>query len=139
MAIYAARSIPCLALLALVACGSERKTVDRHVEDLVTIAHGLYGQIITVNDVGNTDEAYQPGFTVDVYALPSGVALGPVLATATSGDRGFWELGLDAGDYVVCTAFQRCVAVTLASGELLRLDYELSVGPGWSAGTPWPP
>lgn len=132
-----------LLLAALAACGrDDHHGIDRHVEDLVTIDHGVYGQATYVDDVGDPAAAtsYLPGFGIEVYPLPLSVTLGAAVATTASrADRGFYQLELGPGDYVVCTQFHRCVAITLADGARTRLDYEMSVGPGWSAGTPWPP
>jgi len=130
------RLLPAL-WLALATCG-EDLPIDRHVEDLVTIAHGIYGQVTTVDDVGEPMPAYLPGFAIGVFAVPAGSVLGNPVATATSGARGFYEIELPAGDQVLCTAFERCVLVTLVAGELSRIDYEFSLGPGWSRGSPWP-
>ncbi len=124
--------------LAAAACGRERS--DPQPEDLVTIAHGLYGQAISVNDVGDPNEQYLAGFAIDAFAAPTaGGALGAPQASTSTDARGFYQLELPAGAYVVCTSFGRCVLISLADGELVRLDYEFGVGPGWSLGTPWIP
>jgi hypothetical protein len=126
--------------LAALGCGGGGEGIDRHVEDLVTIDQGIYGQITSADDVGDADHAYLAGFGVDVYTIPDGTVLGTPLANTVSGqERGYYELALDAGDWLVCTRFQRCVIVTVAAGQRLRLDYEFSNAPGWSRGTPWEP
>jgi hypothetical protein len=133
------RSLAALMLAASAGCEGGAYSIDHRVEDLVTIDHGLYGQVTAVNDVGNVEESYLPGFAIDAYEVPPGTELGaPVAITSSRLPRGFYEVALPAGDHVVCTRFLRCVLVTLAEGELRRLDYELGVGPGWSGGTPWP-
>jgi hypothetical protein len=125
--------------LAASACGDEERTLDRHVEDLVTIDQGVYGQITSVSDVGPSAADYLPGFTVEVYVVPVGTERGtPVASTASEASRGFYKVSLSAGDHLVCTASGSCVVVTLAAGEVLRLDYESGPGPGWSRGTSWP-
>ncbi len=126
--------------LVAAACGSRTETIDRHVEDLVTIDQGIYGQITQLDDVGEHRPSYLPGFGVYVYAVPPGTELGePVAGTSSEASRGFYEVALPTGDHLACTSFQRCVVLTLAQGERLRLDYEFSVGPGWSTGAVWPP
>jgi len=55
------------------------------------------------------------------------------LATATSDGVGFYEFPLTPGDYSLCTSFRRCTALHVETGQCVRLDYEFSVGPGWSA------
>jgi hypothetical protein len=132
------RVVAALALALVVGCGGRDATLDRHVEDLVSIQHGLYGQVTAVDDVGSPAPTYLPGFGVEAFAVPAGTTLGAPEASTTSAARGFYELALPTGDHVVCSSYGRCVVVTLADGELRRLDYEFSVGPGWSAGTPWP-
>jgi hypothetical protein len=138
-----ARALPAILLLvAAAACGVRTERIDRYVEDLVTIQHGLYGQVTEVDDVGNEEETaprYLPGFAVDAFEVPLGAELGsPVASTSSRLPRAFYELSLPAGDHVVCSSFKRCVVITLGAGELMRLDYEFSFGPGWSSGTPWP-
>lgn len=75
-----------------------------------------------------------------MYDVPSGTVLGaPTASTVSESSIGFYEIALSNGDHVACTSYERCVAVTVSEGQRLRLDYEYSVGPGWSSGAPWPP
>lgn len=132
-------------LSALLGCGggADRKAgavadgIDGRVEDLVTIRKGLYGQVTSVDDVGEPQPEYLPGFGIDVFPVPDGTELGSPIAHAASVSRGFYEIELSPSEYVVCSSFRRCVRLALGD-ELHRLDYEFSVGPGWSAGTSWP-
>ncbi len=131
--------VPASCLVAA-ACGSQTETIDRRVEDRVTIEQGIYGQITSVDDVGEHEPQYFSGFGVFVYAVPPGTELGePVANTSSEASRGFYEVALPASDHVVCTTFRRCVVVTITEGQRLRLDYEFGPGPGWSSGTSWPP
>ncbi|AEI68721.1 putative lipoprotein [Corallococcus macrosporus] len=61
-------------------------------------------------------------------ALPGESDVGSV----TSNEEGFYEFALEPGDYRICTTFERCTDFTVGTGEAVRLDYEFSVGPGWS-------
>ena len=124
--------------LLLAGCGGNG--IDRHVEPLVTIDQGIYGQATSVNDVGDPDVQVLWGFEVDAFAVPSsGTELAATEGSATTASMGFYEIALPAGEHVVCTASRRCVTATVPQGGLVRLDCELSVGPGWQGGTPWPP
>ncbi len=131
----------CLAVASLVTCflpGCGGRSVDPHVEDLVTIRTGIYGQVTSVNDVGDTDSDYVRDFGVDVFQVPAATELGAPIAHTASAGRGFYQLEIEPADYVVCSAFRRCVRITVGD-QPLRLDYEISVGPGWSTGTTWVP
>jgi hypothetical protein len=122
--------------LALACGGHTPPTIDQRV----TIQQGIYGQITSSNDVGPPERQHVGEFQVNVYDVPSGTVLGaPTASTVSDDSLGFYEISLPKGDHVVCTSFQRCVLVTVFDGQRLRLDYEISVGPGWSRGAPWPP
>ncbi len=132
------RSAALASVLAVTACGDDA-SIDRNVEKYVTIQQGIYGQITSLDDVGSdNDPKYLPGFGVDVFAVPAGDALADPIASAVSNGRGFYEIDVPAGEYVICSSFRRCVSISVAQG-LLRIDYESGVGPGWSQGTSWPP
>ncbi len=134
------RWLPSLALAAVLGCDHQGGGIDRHVEDLVTIDQGIYGQVTSVNDVGAPDTAYVPAFPVSVFPVPDGIVLGSPIASAETGpDRGFYQVALDAGDWVVCDWARRCVTASVGPAQRLRLDYEIGPGPGWSNGTPWTP
>jgi hypothetical protein len=119
------------------ACGGHAAPT---VEQRVTIQQGIYGQVTSLDDVGRHEPQPLGGFPIYVYDVPAGTVLGaPTASTASETSLGFYEMALPSGDHVVCTSFQRCVVVTIRAGQRLRLDYEFSVGPGWSSGAPWPP
>lgn len=124
--------------IALTGCGGKSaKGIDRQVEELLTIRRGLYGQVTSLDDIGEHLPEYLQRFGIDVFQVPGGTELGSPVAHTASAERGFYEIELPPSDYVVCSSFRRCVRVALGD-ELRRLDYEFSVGPGWSAGTWWP-
>lgn len=108
--------------------------IDREVEMFITINQGIYGQVTTYDDVGPGPLEYVEGFGLHVYltepSLDPGDFSGAVLEIRSI-ENGFFEIDLAAGNYYVCTTFKRCVVVEQREGELLRLDYEFSVGPGW--------
>ncbi|HEY2735248.1 MAG TPA: hypothetical protein VGI70_14730, partial [Polyangiales bacterium] len=52
--------------------------------------------------------------------------------SALTDAQGFYELSVPAGHYWVCTSFRRCIEEDLAISQVTELDYEASVGPGWS-------
>lgn len=122
-------------LLTLVGCTPE--PIDRRVEQFVTITRGIYGQATFIDDMGSDDADYLPGLRIDVFPAPPivpapGDDLGLPVASTESGWHGFYELTLEPGEYVACTAFRDCAAVTIGEGGLARLDYEVGPGPGWS-------
>lgn len=112
------RSWRLLAIVFAAACGD----VDEDVEDRLTITQGVYGQTTLRDDVGdNPREAIEMTLTVSAGTLDANTKLGDV----TSGDQGFYEYPLDAGDYVICTSFQRCTTFSVAAAQRVRLDYRL--------------
>jgi len=111
------------------ACGEANISVDRQVEDHLTIASGVYGQTTSVDDVGDHSPQYYP-MTLSVFNSSDHNA---VLASARSDERGFYQIQLSPGDYAICTSFDRCTSFLVSDGQCIRLDYEFSVGPGWSA------
>jgi hypothetical protein len=129
-----------LAVLGVLGCGpAEVGAVDeRKVSTFATVKTGLQGLVTELDDVGLTQPKDLANFQVDVFEVPPSTTLGPVFASTHTNADGFYELALAPADYVVCTAFKRCVRVTVPKGDPLRLDYYFSVGPGWSGGTRWP-
>jgi hypothetical protein len=103
--------------------------IDRAVERRLTIAQGLYGQTTSQDDIGVNPARYFP-MPLDIFS-PKGD--GPALVTAKSDSRGFYEIALEPGAYRACTSFKRCTRFTIERGKCVRLDYEFSVGPGWSS------
>lgn len=88
----------------------------------MTITQGVYGQTTSQDDVGsNPREAIEMTLTVSAGTAAASSRLGDV----TSGDQGFYEYPLDAGDYVICTAFGRCTTFSIAPAQRYRLDYQL--------------
>ncbi|MCP3064958.1 carboxypeptidase regulatory-like domain-containing protein [Myxococcus sp. K38C18041901] len=53
------------------------------------------------------------------------------VASVRSDDDGFYEVELAAGDHVICTSFERCTDFRVEPEQTVRLDYAMSVGPGW--------
>ena len=114
---------------ALTACGEANTSIDRQVESQLTIASGVYGQTTSVDDVGSNSPQYFP-MTLSVFNSEDHNA---ALANARSDERGFYEIQLSPGEYTICTSFDRCTPLPVSDGQCIRLDYEFSVGPGWSA------
>jgi len=54
------------------------------------------------------------------------------VVSVSSTKEGFYEAPRVQGDYRICTASGRCTDVSVGIDELVRLDSEMSVGPGWS-------
>lgn len=130
------RRVALVVLLTLAGCSPE--PIDERVEQFVTIAQGVYGQATLLGDLRADDPDYLSGLRVDVYPAPPvsaapGDELGTPVASTESGWHGFFEVALEPGGYVVCTGYGDCAAVTIAAGELARLDYQVGPGPGWSA------
>ncbi|QDE95871.1 hypothetical protein BHS05_08275 [Myxococcus xanthus] len=117
-----------LALLAVMslsslACG------DGDPEEAVTISQGVYGMTSYVNDVCSSGCERDPrSMTLLVKSLPQDTDV----ASVTSNEDGFYEVALALGDYRICTTFGRCTDFSVGVNEVVRLDYEMSVGPGWS-------
>lgn len=118
-------------VLTSTACFEEE--YDPYVEDLLTISQGVYGQTTSHDDVGYNPVVVNSHFTVLAYTSqpPQNMEDAEPYASDISNERGFYELGLEPGVYWICTTFGRCVELDLGT-ELLRLDYEFGVGPGWS-------
>lgn len=118
-------------VLSSTACFEEE--FDPYVEDLLTISQGIYGQTTSHDDVGYNPIVVNSDFTVLAYTSqpPENLNGAEPFASDISDERGFYELALEPGEYWICTAFGRCIQLTLGT-ELLRLDYEFGVGPGWS-------
>jgi hypothetical protein len=136
-----ARWLPIALAAAVAGCHQDPEPLDHHVEDLVTIAQGLYGQVIYYTDIpSEEDDQYSIGFPVDVFAVPPGADPGEPVASTVTGERGFFELALEPGEWLVCTRWQfTCVTSSLAPGERLRLDYAFAFPGWWSGGAGWPP
>ncbi len=114
-----------LAVMTLisVACG------DVDPDEAVTISQGVYGMTSYVNDVCSSECEREPrSMTLLVKSLPQDMDV----ASVTSNKDGFYEAALVPGDYRICTTFGRCTDFSVGIDELVRLDYEMSVGPGWS-------
>jgi len=119
----------CLFAVGVSACASASAGgIDRHVEDRVTLSTGVYGQTTSQDDIGDSPVKYK-----QMMLSVSAGAGDPPLATQTSDGVGFYEFPLTPGDYSLCTSFGRCTALHVETGQCVRLDYEFSEGPGWSA------
>lgn len=109
--------------LSSLACG------DVDPEEAVTISQGVYGMTSYVNDVCSSGCEREPrSMTLLVKSLPQDTDV----ASVTSNEDGFFEVALELGDYRICTTFGRCSDFSVGSSEVVRLDYEMSVGQGWS-------
>ncbi|MFP2956296.1 hypothetical protein ACLEPN_00300 [Myxococcus sp. 1LA] len=106
------------------ACGD-----DFDPEDAVTISQGVFGMTTYVGDVCSVGCESEPrSMPLLVRARPQD---SEVASVKSDGD-GFYEVALEPGDYRICTTFERCTDFSVGSSERVRLDYEMSVGPGWS-------
>jgi hypothetical protein len=115
-------------------------TIDRFVENRLTITAGLYGQAAIVSDVGAFDEFYWQGLEVDLYGAAPEPGVAPT-GIAVTDAHGFFELATDGGPAWLCArdAVRRCTSFSLVTGELRRLDFTASIIGVWSGGVPWPP
>src|SRR5262245_32563479 len=114
------------ALVTVAACGSSHGTACPDaappycVEAELTIAQGVYGQVVAVEDVGRCGGSY-PAFDIQIdLRNPFGTS---TLASAASDSAGVYQIAYAAGDYAVCLD-PRCVAVTVPSNGLVRVDGE---------------
>lgn len=114
--------------LGLAACSEASPGIDRQVEDRLTISSGVYGQTTSLDDVGNNSPQYYP-MTLSVFTSQDHNA---AVASATSDQRGFYQIQLAPADYAICTSFDRCSPVSVTDRQCVRLDYSFSFGPGWS-------
>ncbi|GHG70631.1 hypothetical protein [Comamonas sp. JC664] len=124
-----AQRLSCLlAALPLIALGGSA-CGDANTLDALSISQGVYGLTTYAEDVctGKCD-AGPKSMTFSLRALPGETDVG----TVTSSREGFYEVALEPGGYRICTTFERCTDFTVEAGQLVRLDYESSVGPGWS-------
>ncbi len=56
-------------------------------------------------------------------------------AESDTGREGFYQCGLPTGPHEICTSFGGCRTFEVGERQCVRLDYEFSVGPGWSRPT----
>ncbi len=125
----------CLVISCSSDSSSNEEPMSVDTELSISIAQGVYGLTTSYDDVGDNPIEIYSGFNIDVfYEKPSSDLNEDVvpLASAESDDNGFYEIALQSGEYCVCTTFRRCLNVSIQENEALRLDYEYSVGPGWS-------
>ncbi|WP_426746603.1 hypothetical protein VZQ01_00150 [Myxococcus faecalis] len=114
------------ALTAVVACGVACGEFDP--ESARTISQGVYGLTEYVDDVCSSSCDPEPrSMELSIRTQSDGEL---VTSVKSDGD-GFYEAELASGDYVICTSFERCTDFSVESGQAVRLDYEMSVGPGW--------
>ena len=112
-------------------------------EALVDIQQGVYGLTTQQDDVGDNPVLAHANFRVLVFDhVPvrdtslTGTAFtkeAPLTQTVSDGG-GFYQLALEPKRYVFCSSFGRCVWLEIRKSERTRLDYQSSVGPGWSKG-----
>ena len=110
-----------IALLTVVGCA----TVDRDIEDQITIQQGVYGLLISGCDTTGCKDQPASGERVVVYAPGETGAF----ARATSDQEGIYQIDLAAGDYTLCT--YSCTAVTVPESDVIRADW--TSGPGGGA------
>lgn len=109
--------------LSSAACG------DFNPEEAVTISQGVYGMTSYADDVCAPRCDHGPmSMTLTIKSLPQDADV----ASVTSDKDGFYEAALALGEYRICTTFGRCTDFSVGTDELVRRDYEMSVGPGWS-------
>ncbi|NVI96906.1 hypothetical protein HV824_02050 [Myxococcus sp. AM009] len=102
---------------------------DFNPEEAVTISQGVFGMTTYVDDVCSSGCEREPrSMTLLIKSLPQDTDV----ASVTSNEDGFFEAELALGDYRICTTFERCTDFSVGSNEVVRLDYEMSLGPGWS-------
>jgi hypothetical protein len=124
-----------LSVLMAAACDDSEPSVDECPRRAPSVTRGVYGCITSVDDVGDPEVRVQPDFGVEIFlekppATPDdGLA---AYSEAESDPVGFFEIELAAGDYWICTRFRRCVELVVPESGSVRMDYELSLGPGWS-------
>jgi len=112
-----------IALLA-VGCGA---SVDRDIEDEITIDQGVYGLLIAGCDTTGCKDQPASGERVVVYAPGEPGAL----ARATADQEGIYQIDLAAGDYTLCT--YSCTAITVPASDVIRADWTSGPGGGdWS-------
>jgi hypothetical protein len=82
----------------------QRSHIDRDIERLRSTQQGVYGQLVNGCDIASCSASYappgrgvaalkkEPDFNQEVIAI----------AVAQSGERGFFELNLPPGEYVLC-------------------------------------
>ncbi len=125
--------------LFFVSCSNSSSDGDSTIPDVdgdVSIAQGVYGQVLFEDDVGDPPETgVLQGFTVQIFfeaphpsANPETVV--PLIATETN-EKGFYEIPLQKDDYCICTGFLRCGNFILAEGEVKRIDYTFGLPSGW--------
>ena len=107
-----------IALLA-VGCGA---SVDRDIEDEITIDQGVYGLLISGCDTQGCRDQPASGERVIVYAPGQKGEH----AHVTSNEDGIYQIDLGAGDYSLCT--YSCTSVTVRESDIIRADW--TSGPG---------
>jgi hypothetical protein len=141
--VFKSSSMLVLGLAVALGCGSSQPSLP-DADKLVTIQQGVYGITTSQDDVGDNPVVSKPNFSILVYGDVPPLSIGqnglpdvpPPLAETHSDESGFYQLELDAGRHVFCTSFLRCVWLDVPVDQRVRLDYEYSVGPGWSQGEP---
>ncbi|GEN10046.1 hypothetical protein MFU01_50830 [Myxococcus fulvus] len=110
----------------VVACGMACGQFDP--EAARTISQGVYGLTESVDDVCSSSCDPEPhSMSLSIRTLSER----ELVVSVKSNDDGFYEVELASGDYVICTSFERCTDFRVEPEQTVRLDYEMSVGPGW--------
>ncbi|SEU25110.1 hypothetical protein SAMN05443572_10749 [Myxococcus fulvus] len=113
-------------LTVVVACGMACGQFDP--EAARTISQGVYGLTESVDDVCSSSCDPEPhSMSLSIRTLSER----ELVVSVKSNDDGFYEVELASGDYVICTSFERCTDFRVEPEQTVRLDYEMSVGPGW--------
>jgi hypothetical protein len=127
----------CLAMLALLGTACSPDASEKCASRDPAFRSGIAGCATSHNDIGDPPPEGEllPDFPIDVFTTqpshdPEDGAKPDFHAETDA--IGYYEIALDAGHYVICTSFRRCTELDLDGKNVHRLDYDFSVGPGWS-------
>ena len=108
-------------LLALIVAGCG-DSIDRQIEDQITIEQGVYGLLISGCDTTGCQDQPATNEPVMVYAAGEDGAH----ASVKSDSNGVYQVDLEAGDYTICT--YSCTPITVPAFTTVRYDW--TSGPG---------
>lgn len=130
---------PLLLSVTVVACGGG---LDRDVDKLATIKQGVYGQLLAGCDTAGCTPKYLPSRSVGLFdqapVRDGGVYPAP-LVQLSSGERGFYEISVDAGTFYLAigepdranggTSWFSSSSIRVPVG-VARIDWESGPGGG---------
>jgi hypothetical protein len=126
-----------LLVCVLSACNSADFRTD--IEDRVNIMQGIYGQITAIPPPDNDP---QPSYWAGLYLYlfveekdeeqEQSEETYKFVGEVRSGSEGFYQFPMEAGSYQFCTESLNCTDITIATGDLRRLDYKGGSGSGWT-------